>query len=376
MLSFIMSLVFYVKNTENRTTSTSGLWLMYCCFFLLLFSYIVALSIFSPAAGTDYFARKLFFFFTIIVFPCLLLLLTPGTGFDTDIISRFFVFTSLILAVKQIWLLFAFGITDYLSAQWLPRLAEGLNPIWLARYLSLGLLVISDDCIKKVKLHRLTIIAVIILGIVLTGSKAGLFYSVFGIGLLVIKELVEQKKVFKAVRSVAVVTFALGVVFVFFSHMNPVAFERRFSFESGTIASRQILMNRVYNSWKESNTCLTGRGFATVGEPIEGTFTRSYPHNVTVELLYELGLLGMLIYYLPFVVFLFHDRKFLSKELFPYVVLVFVFLLHAQTSGDLMANGVPFLLLAFLVGQHSVNPAKADKVMKRMGNCLFERRLN
>jgi len=321
-------------------------------FFLLIILtvYILVMSLFSPSIGSDYLETKLLFFLLNITIPYILIILVPGTVNELRFFMYTIISTSIVLSIKMLYSLFDYGIFVYLSAPWLPRLTSGIaNPIWLGRYLSIGAVLLIFKFFKEHKLFYLLFLGTTLFAIVLTGSKAGVLCSVIGIIVVLLRNFITLKET-KKIDSLLLTLSILALIMYFvFSHMNPLAFQRRFSFQSGTVTDRMHRIMTVFEDWKYGEFPFFGKGFATVGKSLSGFYVRDYPHNITIELLYELGIVGLILYYLPFVFLLFSYKQFLNKEIFVYFILTFVFLLFAQTSGDLQANPVPFIFLALVV---------------------------
>ncbi len=81
--------------------------------------------------------------------------------------------------------------------------------------------------------------------------------------------------------------------------------------------------NFVLNSFDETNIFL-GHGFGSFGIEFEKVDARNYPHNIFLEFLFELGLLGLLIYsffILIVIIKVIRIRKFLYFSLFLFLFL-------------------------------------------------------
>ena len=88
-----------------------------------------------------------------------------------------------------------------------------------------------------------------------------------------------------------------------------------------------------------------------VGVKSQDCFIRNYPHNLTIELLYDMGLIGTILYYLPFLhllFFSFSHRKYpnRSDDCVLFTILAVLFILYEQTSGDLYSNTLPYIFTA------------------------------
>lgn len=355
----IIAVVFYMLYEKDRHGCPNSVFRFGNTPFIVsvafLSSYTLLSAVLSPAMGTDYHFRKVFFFLLLTVVPFFMIAFTEGRAKDKQILANFIVCCSLVLAIKQVLLLLGFGISNYFSSLWLPRLSESANAIWLGRFLSIGVVFLFCGLLFKWSFMKLGMTVLLIISIVLTGSKAALYYTFAGmVCLLFLSPLYvgdERRRKTAFLRRIATFLALFSVAFVLLNSMNPLAFERRFSAKSGTVYSRQTSIRTVLDDWWLSETPVIGHGLATVGLSLSGSYVRSYPHNITSEVLYELGLLGGFLYYLPFMLLLPKLKKLLKCGCGDYLVLLMIFLLHAQTSGDLISNPIPFLILGLIVGQ-------------------------
>ncbi|SHI49933.1 O-antigen ligase family protein [Pseudozobellia thermophila] len=91
------------------------------------------------------------------------------------------------------------------------------------------------------------------------------------------------------------------------------------------------------------STFLFGNGIGSFGIIYSGQDIREYPHNIFLEVLFELGIFFLLLFlvflFLPF----FYKRKIVFK------LLVFYFLLNALKSGDLIGLWLLFAFMGLLV---------------------------
>ena len=324
--------------------------------------YFYFISLISPAIGSDYFFRKFLFTNLLMILPSFsILLLEKKDDFEplfkfVIIPLCFFLTLNILDEIKQ------FGLVNIFASEWFVRTttSEIINPIWMARFLSIGLLS-TVVYIQSIFLNIL-IILLLFLGIFFSGSKAVLYGSLLGICLIALlnwaynrknKQSKNTSKTFFKVIPIMALLFL--VLYLLFSNMNPLAFARRFSLNCGTeystVSIRQYSTKTTLDSWHKSNALLIGNGFATVGKSLGYGFSRHYPHNLTVELMFEMGLIGTFLYYLPFLHLLFLNFKkrktlYKSKDFILFSTLTILFMLYAQTSGDFYANSLPYVFIS------------------------------
>ncbi|MDZ7860513.1 MAG: O-antigen ligase family protein [Candidatus Krumholzibacteriota bacterium] len=135
-----------------------------------------------------------------------------------------------------------------------------------------------------------------------------------------------------------------------FAIFNQKAIIGRFSLESASIGFRLAGYKLTIKKMAASGKYLFGNGPASISQIVSfGYNTRWYPHNILLELLYEVGLLGMIIYFIPIFYAVGSTIKQQKTWIFFAVVLFFLF---AQTSGDLVANNFfPIYLSLYFVSR-------------------------
>lgn len=128
--------------------------------------------------------------------------------------------------------------------------------------------------------------------------------------------------------------------------------QRRFSLESETIDTRQGSIGKVFNQYIASENYLFGNGLATSGFPLVHNYDKvSYPHNITIEMLYETGFVGVICYYLPLVIALilfYKERGKVKEDVAILASVLLMFLLYAQTSGNMIGNSYVFIFTGYL----------------------------
>lgn len=94
--------------------------------------------------------------------------------------------------------------------------------------------------------------------------------------------------------------------------------------------------NRDYSGMlQKSRDYIFGSGLG--GYSIDGK--RAYPHNIVLEILFELGIIGSLLIYIPLFAPYFNGRKFPMTTTNQYALLpVFAFGIRAMASGDLTGS--------------------------------------
>lgn len=242
---------------------------------------------------------------------------------------------------------------------------EGMNPIWLARSFALAgvclfLLPAGSNAVKLLGL------ALVVAGILPTGSRGPL------ISLLVVLTLWFAFRSDGTGLRLAIATVCAGVmavsVLLFAGDRIETAANSYFSRgqNQGFIeeSGRPMLFNRAMNDIL--STPVLGVGLGKFGESaIRGSkiYSRNssnlgaYPHNIILELLSELGVLGLMAALVAM-----RPGKWLLDLKNPYFYPFLFALLCSMSSGDINANTGLFIFgaLARLTSRY---PVKAEALM-------------
>lgn len=320
---------------------------------LFIFLLIIILSVMiSPAGGYEYFNNKILFGIVEIFIPVVMIILFSGrSNSDLNTFFKFFEITAILVAFLILTNASIIGFNNILSAAFIPRVATGeSNVIWTGRFLSIGFLyiILKENVSYFTKAIKLIIL---MLAMILTGSKAVLLFPLLTL-LIYVFLFNKAFKLKTKINLLAILTLVIFGFYSLLSYLNPLAVQRRFSLKSGTIETREGSIGSVLDKYIENGNYLFGNGFATSGFPIISTYNeRSYPHNITVELLYEIGFIGVICYYLTTLIplLLFYKNHRVNKEKSILASVLVLFLLYAQTSGNMVGNSFVFVFSGYLI---------------------------
>jgi len=308
--------------------------------------YVSFSFIFSPAFSYSYGTFKIFNFIVICIGPALLMIIYGEIkSFEYAFIAKFTVYLGLIISTALILLFIEGGFTE-MNNNFFSRYSLGnINTIWLARFLSLSLILLhSTDLVKK-SFFLYSSSLLIIISSLLTGSKIILYIT---IPLLVLYKARNFQFSKNAIRIFLLVGSIFLISVIFLNSFNVEAITRRFGFESNTIQIRLNLIFQTLSSYSNESLFkqIFGSGFATIAQSFGYNIERFYPHNIIAEMLYELGILGTIIFILqPIHVFYLYFKN--KHNIFVY--LYFLFLLFSLTSGDLVGNNYLFLFYGLVI---------------------------
>ncbi len=335
----------------------------YFIYSVVLFMFYFTLNaLASPAAGHDYYNQKVILGMIQLIVPSFMIIwfvsyshINPKYLFKYY--ERIALFAALLILVHG----YILGINSILNGVFMKRVALGeSNVIWTGRFISIGfVIVVLSDNKLAVKMFKLI---VFMLAMILTGSKAVLVFPVVA---LIAYTLIFNKSYerFFRLKSIVILSIVVAGFMYILSLLNPMAVQSRYSLNSHTIVLRQESIGKVFNNYVESGGYIIGNGLATSGYPIVKNYDLvSYPHNITIEVLYEAGVLGVILYYLPLLIpflFLVKEGRFKSSgsEIYISIVILFMYLLYAQTSGNMNGNSFMFVFSGYLIGHRQMTTA-------------------
>lgn len=352
MLGF---LIFIISQRKIQIRKINIIALVIFC----LFSMFVIFSVtYSPAMGQEYGLWKLRQFLILIFIPALLMLL--GFKMKSGELRRIEWLIILTTLITAVFLLFNFLTgNNSLEASWFERQSLGeSNPIWLSRFLSLGILVLQAPRFQSRPLLVYGASGFMLIAALLTGSKTVLFFT---IPIVILYKIVNGSLRKKLAMNLVLISGVVIAVVAFLSTINAQALIRRFSLESNTIDLRASMYQESFNSFLKSSDIhhLVGNGLGTIGNSLGYFYVRVYPHNLFLELLFEFGILGFGLF-LAQVVFacMLYLSGIKNWVFFAYIMHV----LFSLTSGDLVSNSLMFIFFALYIVSHSdLRRAERDK---------------
>ena len=304
--------------------------------------------------GYDYYYQKITFLVIEIILPIVFLIFF-GSGLrnlDTKLLLHAFETLSVLIAILLLSNAYQIGINEILQSKFMTRVEVGeSNVIWTGRFISFGFLIIL---FRKTRLiYKVFTLPVLLLALVLTGSKSVLLFPLITIVIyfLFILKNDHIKSISKKTFLIYIGLIVLGISTIF-SFLNPEAVETRFSIGSGTVDTRKSAIDNVMDEANFRENYFFGNGFATSGFPIVGTYNqRYYPHNITVEIFYELGFLGVFLFFLLIFIplWLYKKHKIPGGDFGTILALYCLVLFYSQTSGDLTGNSLIFVFSGYII---------------------------
>jgi O-antigen ligase len=337
----------------------------------------------SPEYGWTKIGRFIVFLLPMCLTPFILF----KDSEDSRKLMRIFVIVIIsvagILMIRLIYISLTGGLLGYLVRVTIT----GANPISIARYMAMGGALSFAALLRQsmnMKIIQVLALIIILLGIISTGSRGPLFSLFFGaLTFAIIFEQRNFKKVF---------LFLLGsmLVVVALIYLLPENLTYRFSqITSGeyvltqtgvrrysTIASRYNFWILGLSAWASSvKNVFFGLGAGGYSSLFIWRDFRWYPHNIFVEILAELGIVGFSLLVLFFyfsVKFLLNNRKYyVPGSSTPYwICVLLVTFFNSLFSGDLNDNRVFFMMLSISLASSLMDYKKYH--MGRKANSLLD----
>lgn len=277
-------------------------------------------------------------------------------------LERFFlsaVVTSVLISVHSILTYFS---GEFVSGN--GRIGiDGGNPIGLARVASIGaltLIVIKFYFKSTKKLFTFISLGTLIFAIVISGSRMPLLALIVCIVLLPIlfsntKISNRHVVIHRGVIKIFFVIVTLVLVMLPLVNLEPMKLflERLDRIGEGDAATEERLM--MYKSairlWEESP--YWGNGVGSFALDYGGMDTKLYPHNIFLEILSELGMIGLFLFLGLLLIGLYKGYLILKQnknnKYGVLILLSFIMLLiNANATGDLNDNRIFFAFLGLL----------------------------
>jgi len=239
------------------------------------------------------------------------------------------------------------------------KLGEGANPIMTARYFGVGIisfLFVISTC-KSFALKIIFFIFSIIsfLYVIATGSKGPVVALILALLIFVYFASKNRKTwIFFTILGLVIAGLVLMAVipheFIMQRVINKV----------GSLSGRlPVFLNALSYLGKSDLVELAiGHGFGDFGYYFTGKDVRVYPHNIFLELFFEVGLIGLIVFVwwliYPVTNYLKSKKNKLDRT-GGFILAVYVFsVINAQFSGDLPANYFIPVFASLLIAHTSV----------------------
>ena len=343
-------------------------------YLFLIFGLLLGIS-YIYTVSPDYGFRKILRFNTFAVTMFISPLLIIKSPADSKRLLSYFYFLLVIIIgfmLLQFVYFLKWGDFAIVLAYWNRISIPGANPIQVSRYLAIGAAMMIALLIRNKpsqSLHYFAILFVILLSIILSGSRGPLVSII--IGSIVYAILYERKH---SSRIFGYGILAIGTIITLLLLLPESLTQRFFDISQGsvimtqqgvrrisTIATRFEFWSMSLQAWFSSITSFfIGLGAGSFSSLFIWRDWRWYPHNLIFEIIAELGLIGLVIG----VLFIIKSYQIINKGIQRgsftdhsalWVAGTVVMFIAAQFSGDINDNRILWMFIGISIASTHVD---------------------
>jgi len=343
-------------------------------YLFLIFGLMLGIS-YIYTASPDYGFRKILRFNTFAVTMFISPLLIIKSPADSKrLLSYFYFLLVIIIGIMLLQFVYFLKWGDFaiVLAYWNRISIPGANPIQVSRYLAIGAAMMIALLIRNKpsqSLHYFAILFVILLSIILSGSRGPLVSII--IGSIVYAILYERKH---SSRIFGYGILAIGTIITLLLLLPESLTQRFFDISQGsvimtqqgvrrisTIATRFEFWSMSLQAWFSSITSFfIGLGAGSFSSLFIWRDWRWYPHNLFFEIIVELGLIGLVIG----VLFIIKSYQIINKGIQRgsftdhsalWVAGTVVMFIAAQFSGDINDNRILWMFIGISIASTHVD---------------------
>ena len=343
-------------------------------YLFLIFGLFLGIS-YIYTASPDYGFRKILRFNTFAVTMFITPLLIIKSPADSKrLLSYFYFLLVIIIGIMLLQFVYFLKWGDFaiVLAYWNRISIPGANPIQVSRYLAIGAAMMIALLIRNKpsqSLHYFAILFVILLSIILSGSRGPLVSII--IGSIVYAILYERKH---SSRIFGYGILAIGTIITLLLLLPESLTQRFFDISQGsvimtqqgvrrisTIATRFEFWSMSLQAWFSSITSFfLGLGAGGFSSLFIWRDWRWYPHNLFFEIIAELGLIGLVIG----VLFIIKSYQIINKGIQRgsftdhsalWVAGTVVMFIAAQFSGDINDNRILWMFIGISIASTHVD---------------------
>ena len=343
-------------------------------YLFLIFGLLLGIS-YIYTASPDYGFRKILRFNTFAVTMFITPLLIIKSPADSKrLLSYFYFLLVIIIGIMLLQFVYFLKWGDFaiVLAYWNRISIPGANPIQVSRYLAIGAAMMIALLIRNKpsqSLHYFSILFMILLSIILSGSRGPLVSII--IGSIVYAILYERKH---SSRIFGYGILAIGNIIILLILLPESLTQRFFDISQGsviitqqgvqrisTIATRFEFWSMSLQAWFSSITSFfIGLGAGGFSSLFIWRDWRWYPHNLIFEIIAELGMVGLVIG----VLFIIKSYQIINKGIQRgsftdhsalWVAGTVVMFIAAQFSGDINDNRILWMFIGISIASTHVD---------------------
>ena len=343
-------------------------------YLFLIFGLLLGIS-YIYTVSPDYGFRKILRFntFAVTMFITPLLIIKSPTD-SKRLLSYFYFLLVIIIGIMLLQFVYFLKWGDFaiVLAYWNRISIPGANPIQVSRYLAIGAAMMIALLIRNKpsqSLHYFSILFMILLSIILSGSRGPLVSII--IGSIVYAILYERKH---SSRIFGYGILAIGTIIILLILLPESLTQRFFDISQGsviitqqgvqrisTIATRFEFWSMSLQAWFSSITSFfIGLGAGGFSSLFIWRDWHWYPHNLIFEIIAELGMVGLVIG----VLFIIKTYQIINKGIQRgsftdhsalWVAGTVVMFIAAQFSGDINDNRILWMFIGISIASTHVD---------------------
>lgn len=353
LFSIIFVLLFFTLRVIFQ--SNYKLYLSKRNFYVLAFSFLfwiwMAFSLIYTQS-TNYSYSKTYLFGTIL----LTIVIIAFGGLDIRKVIKSFIIYNYILLI-----LFFPVLYEYQKGIISDAMTKGISNLYLTLGENLGIIILllkfNKYSIFKSNIDKYFIYISFLL-LIIIGARGPLIFAILIFILYYVISYKDNNKFSLKISLLKVLIGVFGLLLfiygiIYFHNEINTLFDRSlsrlflvFDSNSSSISQRLEHLTKSWNLLQSPITFIRGIGIGSYSLLTTGIDTRGYPHNIFLEVLVELGIIGLIIFILIFLSLIYYGKRNKYISMF---VLLFIFL-NMLKSSSLVDTRIYF---AFFVLYHN-----------------------
>lgn len=278
---------------------------------------------------------------------------------NKDSLKKFLMSFVIISFITSIYVLIDYFTSDAIA--YMRVGVNGENSLGLGRMAAMGSIIIimiflfNSKVDKKNRIYSLFALLILLLTLLLSGSRMSLISLILLVVVFLFIKTFRFTKgdilLNKRSTKVALSLIPIPLLLIpFKDSLQTILVRLTQLFDSSGVGSyslRTELFSLAIGIWE--NNPLFGDGFGSYGLHYHGFDSAYYPHNIFLEILAEVGLVGFILFCIFLIVPFIKNNIFESNYIQITVLLLFLYmLLNANTTGDINDNRMMFTFLSLM----------------------------
>ena len=345
-LALLMSLSMMIEFLYKKCLIFTN-WYLKQAFYMLVYLFIWILFSIFYSSSDHYIYEKISRYLTILV---AFLYPISFKNFSIEKFYRLFVLSSIGLTIIY--------IPIFLSSYSLYITTHIANGVYMS-YLSMGYIIalallINFFKVKNFK-YRLFTLIILLPSLIITGARGPLIFLILILIIYILYKIFVQRRIhYDIFKYLLVFSILFILILPFLDKINiENELDRTYTrltalsnVSDDTSANSRLVFMKFVLDRQDIRHLFQGYGFGSFGIEYIKSDERYYPHNIFLEVLFELGLIGLVIYIL-FNIFIVL-RLFIIKQPFESLLFLFLFL-NSLKSLSIVDSRIMFGMFVLLL---------------------------